>query len=54
MTHNVDEMMGQVQERAESMMADINARLQHETQCYRDECVVACGLQLDLALLAAS
>ena len=54
MTHNVDEMISQVQQRAEGMMADIDERLQHETQFYRDECAVVSGLRSDLALLAAA
>ena len=44
MTKDVDDMMTQVQEQTEAMMANANAQLKHETQCFHDECSVARAL----------
>ena len=63
MSHNVDVMMNEVQERTEHIMADLSAQLKHESRCFHDECSVvhdlrsaaaAAAAAADLALLAAS
>ena len=47
-------MMAEVQGQTEAMMAGVSAQLNHETQCFHDECSVARALRSDLALLASN